>query len=852
MDVFQFNEDYKADMKSESVPQYIHSEFKDEILAKAFQDVVSWCLKAEIEKLKEGLNKPPFSYIMFSNIKDKTSGYNLREIVAATGKVEVMKIIHEDQNLCLYLGKSLDIALSNEDFKMVCCILSRKVPQVPKIRQSLFNAYQTENFEMLQEIVHYMKDTKAPNDKFNNFAEVLFHAISDERLPVVKLLVQNGADLNEERWTNWRFSCGITTLCAAMNTGNFEIVEYLINNGSRKFLTETSQDDSIEFLNLRISWLKDRSDSNLKNVEKIIDSMISIAEKMTVLNHQAFDKVVERNRLRIVKILISHMNTCKEVEIPYPLHCAIQVENYYNIEFLLTNEVSVLVRDKTNKLPLDHLKEKDLSLLSVEDKWKVKHLISVISSKMSDQSATNESSKLPFVNSRGELLTFHWVQCAFDKTCSQIREGKDTAFIREEDKDLIHYLIKSDYHNHHGKRLIDCAAYEGETKIVKKLLQLGANVEVLSNDGKVLHSAIDMAVSGRHQHVVKCLFEHGVKVEDQMSLAVEKNNLEVAEYILDKVDIKAISPKYKMNALHLASTLGRLNFVKFLIHNGAEVNAKCPDDSKTPLHYAAINLHYVELEYLVKKGADISHKDKDKLTALDYARKTTADLRARKKMIICLEQGNEEAIIKSRSSKKRRFDDSSSTDNTTSSSDSEDQESRQNETRIQLTKSKKTFVDKSTMTDNMDNDITRNQESKSPDDMSLIVRNLKETFLKKDSSFSRKITCLSAIDPILSRESNICLQIAEKEVIDEIASLVREIVSRNDVQQNSPNKDLVVIARILAKLNSTSEGKKLIGDMNLSFSAFEMLKAEMKKFEIDPHPSQFAFDSDCKRIKKEL
>ena len=163
---------------------------------------------------------------------------------------------------------------------------------------------------------------------------------------------------------------------------------------------------------------------------------------------------------------------------------------------------------------------------------------------------------------------------------------------------------------------------------------------------------------------------------------------------------------------------------------------------------------------------------------------------------------------------------------------------------LHLTKSKKMFIDKSTSMD----DNTENQQSSSSDDISMNVRSLKESFLKKDISYFSKITFLSAIDLIMSRETKICSDITKKEVIDEIANLVQEIVSKDS---EGHREDLVVIARIVTKLNLTSEGKKLIGDMNLSFSAFEKLKAEMKKFELNLDPNQFAFDFESNKIKNE-
>ena len=89
--------------------------------------------------------------------------------------------------------------------------------------------------------------------------------------------------------------------------------------------------------------------------------------------------------------------------------------------------------------------------------------------------------------------------------------------------------------------------------------------------------------------------------------------------------------------------------------------------------------------------------------------------------------------------------------------------------------------------------------------------------------------------------------VTEKEVIDEIANLVTEIASKSEHDQN---KYLAIIAKILTKLKSTNEGKKLIGVMKLSFDTFEKLREEMKKFEVQLDPSHFAFDS-CTKIKHE-
>ena len=159
----------------------------------------------------------------------------------------------------------------------------------------------------------------------------------------------------------------------------------------------------------------------------------------------------------------------------------------------------------------------------------------------------------------------------------------------------------------------------------------------------------------------------------------------------------------------------------------------------------------------------------------------------------------------------------------------------------------KTFTDASTSTNDIGGNESENQQSKSSDGIISIVQSLKDLFLKNITRYSRKVMCLSAIEVIISEDPDARNHITEKEVIDEIANLVTEIASKVEHDQN---KDLGIIAKILTKLKSTNEGKKLIGEMKLSFDTFEKLREEMKKFEVQLDPSHFAFDS-CTKIKHE-
>ena len=126
-----------------------------------------------------------------------------------------------------------------------------------------------------------------------------------------------------------------------------------------------------------------------------------------------------------------------------------------------------------------------------------------------------------------------------------------------------------------------------------------------------------------------------------------------------------------------------------------------------------------------------------------------------------------------------------------------------------------------------------------------------ESIMNRSFPFKAKIACLTAIVEIISEDLNACKYLAKKDVIDEIANIADKIIFKVGIQ---PDKDLDILAKILVKVSGTStEGKKLIQEMKMPISSLERLKKEMKKFEMDSNPEQFAFDSDhIKKVKNEI
>ena len=526
----EFRDDYKAKLKDQSGRT-----------SQVFEDIVSWCINSRIDKLQDVLNDKNdsiYKNIIFSSEKDVYSGYNIREIVAFTGKVEVMKLIHEDQpptgpTKHLYLGKALKIAILKENTRMVQCILGRNYPKIKNILDYLESAIDPQRIEIFKAIVSYIRrnnEEYSNYGKYINYGNVFVKALEGERLDLVKVLIEHGANPNDH--------FGIqksSPLFLAMKKGNYEIVDYLIENGARKI---TFGVDYVESFNLELMALtKMLTEQEKKNLENVIRCLISKVEDYRDQKldcHKPLKEVFEKNRLPLMKKLLLQSYSRKNIDITFPLHNAIQMENFDYAEFLVNNGAGLYVYDKKGQLPIDYLKQKDISPSNEILKLNVVNLLKLISSKMKAQlEKVNDKENLTVCGYHPENLKMVGIYY-FSRLVTNCVNGNIDEFDEQRYQNSSSLEMMDLYT---GFRPIDFAAYHGQTELVKRLLKLGAKVEKSINS-KV--SAIDVAHSRGHQDVVNCLFEHGIDANNKLCLAVEKDNLAVAKYILTLPHIKDI------------------------------------------------------------------------------------------------------------------------------------------------------------------------------------------------------------------------------------------------------------------------------------------------------------------------
>ena len=182
--------------------------------------------------------------------------------------------------------------------------------------------------------------------------------------------------------------------------------------------------------------------------------------------------------------------------------------------------------------------------------------------------------------------------------------------------------------NESGTTALINASFVGDTEIVKYLIEHGAKIDERAKDGlTVLMCAV---ARDSNPDTVEYLIEKGADVNAKtdtgatalMLASSVVRNLEIVKCLGEhdaKIDEKT---KEGMTALMCAAarSADNLDTVMYLLHKGADVNAK-DNDGRTVLMYASGIMGNLEtVTYLVNQGADVNAKDKDGRTASDLAK----------------------------------------------------------------------------------------------------------------------------------------------------------------------------------------------------------------------------------------
>lgn len=362
----------------------------------------------------------------------------------------------------------------------------------------------------------------------------------------------------------------------------------------------------------------------LENIEKdIIEAYDNDLEKIKPI---LLKNAIRDNQLKAMKWLLENgvdINTPDGDNI-YPLLIAEYVDNMQATELLLKYGADVSLLSLTHilmtieKNKIEILKlwvESGLDLNKYDDKGT--HLLFfLIGNQLVNDSVEYVVKNIPDINVRLNESAFTPLILA------SFQSNKEFVEL------LLKYGADVDLQNAIGDTALMNATYSGNIEIIKLLLEHDADIEIRQRNGL---TALILACDEYEEFVsnveiVKLLLQYGADVNARSNdgataliLAVENENIDIVDLLLEKgADIHFRYTNSKYTILHKATIIGNNNIIKLLLDNGSYIE-EMDENGLTPLSIAILLNKIDTVKFLIQNGANVNLKYKKTISLLRLA-----------------------------------------------------------------------------------------------------------------------------------------------------------------------------------------------------------------------------------------
>ncbi len=421
----------------------------------------------------------------------------------------------------------------------------------------------------------------------------------------------------------FRDNQGCTPLHYAMHDGDQESQEDV--SRCVELLLERGAD--VEARNNRGSTPLHLAASNMS--EKIVRLLIRNGAKINLQNNKnqtALHKASRHGHLDIVRLLLDHKADIdlQDNHGSTPLHLAIYHMSREAVQLFLDHAADVTLRnDKGQAVLHQALQRGHPDIIQL-----------ILSGANVDADAVDNDGSTPLYLAASEAEVLSGAQLLLDHGANidlRNKTGQTALHLASQRGrlDFMELLLNRgamvDVPDNDGFTPLHLAISKMERRATELLLKNGANIDLQNNKRQ---TALHLALQHSHPNIIPLLLENGANVDAQdddgstpLHRAISRADVELSrvQLLLDRYTNINLRNNKGQTALHLASQHGRLNVMRLLLEDGADVDA-LDSGGSTPLHQAISDVDSFHLEQavglLLDRGANINLRNGQGLTPL--------------------------------------------------------------------------------------------------------------------------------------------------------------------------------------------------------------------------------------------
>ncbi|KAF4554160.1 Ankyrin repeat-containing protein 28 [Elsinoe fawcettii] len=444
-------------------------------------------------------------------------------------------------------------------------------------------------------LIRYLLDRDASaTQESGDFGYALTYACAkrrDDTLPMIKLLMKYGADVNA---VGGEFGTALQAACFA---GDLEIVQFLVQQGADINAHQGSDGSGLR-------------NASIRGHENVVRFLLDRGAKVDIpdsTHSSALQGAASENRIRIAELLLLHgadPDHAGEKD-GTALEAAAAGDSLELVRLLLDNGADV-------NLSYDDHYGGPLQAAIVHYNDDVAELLLERGADIERQGGWHDSPLQAALAGCNKRMTKLLLDCGASITPRGTRFGgclPAAAFGGY--TQLVKYLLVN------GARInvemgtygtaLHAAAMKGHVQVVKVLLAAGASVDIEGGFyGTALHAAIVECPESCKDDMCTLLIKNGAKVHESRApfgtpllAACHRGTIRLVEILLEKgADVHAVNETYG-DALQIAAARGFPTVVQHLLDKGAKINTGI-GMYNSALEAAAYKLNYVVVRTLLR------------------------------------------------------------------------------------------------------------------------------------------------------------------------------------------------------------------------------------------------------------